>query len=552
MKHLIVAILMLTISRVWADDGYGPSGIHHHPSSYKVPPGMVLGGAFVDRIQPMPVEHGLSADAWGGTNVLPRNVENGLEDATWSYWCMDVTHGVDGKEHMFACRWPKAGGHNAWPSSRIVYAVADKPTGPFIVKQEVGPGCNVWCYQAKDGSYVLYYSGGGYSAKSMEGPWTKFDIKYDLRGTPGVEMSNFAFTPREDGSILMVSRAGQTWISEDGLKPFNKITIKSPYPSVPGNYEDPAMWRDEVQYNMIVNDWSGRTAFYLRSRDGVDWVWDQGIAYDTHIVRHADGTRENWHKFERPNVRQDAFGRATHLYAAVIDCPKDMAAAGSNHSSKIIALPLTVQRRLAILNGQPITASTPDIQVVIKAEEGFDPATEVDEKSLTFGAPTEVDFGRGCKPLKSSQSGKDLIVTFSGEGNGFKPADYTGKLLGRNKRGEMIFGYVRLPGQSFINPILAARSPEMAKPGIMTVKVENFGQVESKPAEMKWTITSAAGRVTKLSVKVPPILPYTNSVIAVALDSNPLKSDKPCNIETRIEDYGGSQPLVLQSALRVQ
>jgi hypothetical protein len=30
---------------------------------------------------------------------------------------------------------------------------------------------------------------------------------------------------------------------------------------------------------MIVNDWLGRIAYYLRSKDGIHWVVDPGEAY---------------------------------------------------------------------------------------------------------------------------------------------------------------------------------------------------------------------------------------------------------------------------------
>jgi hypothetical protein len=154
---------------------------------------------------------------------------------------MSVHRAADGIYHMFATRWPEADprGHNAWPESRVVHATSTAPTGPFTVQQEVGPGHNVMWYRAKDGTYVLYVIGGAYTAKSLDGPWSRFDLKYDLRGMPKVPMSNHSFTSREDGSVLMVSRGGHIWISEDGLKPFRKITSQSLYPRIPGAFEDP-------------------------------------------------------------------------------------------------------------------------------------------------------------------------------------------------------------------------------------------------------------------------------------------------------------------------
>jgi hypothetical protein len=51
---------------------------------------------------------------------------------------------------------------------------------------------------------------------------------------------------------------------------------------------------------------------------------------------------------ERPNVRQDEFGRATHFYQAVIDSRKDLDRRNDNHGSKIVALPMVPERRLEI------------------------------------------------------------------------------------------------------------------------------------------------------------------------------------------------------------
>ena len=222
MKPILPLLISVLPLICLADDGYGPNGAQHAPSSYRAPAELVPGGAFIDRILAMPVPNGLRSDTWGGPNVKPRNVDNGLEHPTWSYWCMSVHREADGLYHMFATRWSEADprGHNAWPESRVVHATSTAPTGPFTVQQEVGPGHNVMWYRAKDGTYVLYVIGGAYTAKSLDGPWSRFDLKYDLRGMPKVPMSNHSFTSREDGSVLMVSRGGHIWISEGGLKPF--------------------------------------------------------------------------------------------------------------------------------------------------------------------------------------------------------------------------------------------------------------------------------------------------------------------------------------------
>lgn len=441
MRRVVVSGMLL-VCPVSASAQFGPS-------PYQIPEGLVRGAAFKDLIEPIPIHDGLETNVWGGDNVKPRDAHNGLEDATWSYWCTSVIRGPDSKEHMFVCRWredsPK--GHREWPRSLLVRAVSEKPTGPFRVVQEIGPGHNAEVYRAKDGTYVVYVINNSYQSKSLEGPWTPVKLQFDHRGLKPVDLSNCTFAPREDGSVLMVSRTGVIWLSEDGLKPFLRLTNGSVYPPIEGRFEDPVVWRDEVQYHLIVNDWYGRTAYYLRSEDGLHWVWDDGKAYDQDVVRHPDGRVEGWHKLERPKVRQDALGRATHLYLAGIDIAKEEDFGSDNHSSKSLALPLTVGRRLAILGDKPIAPDTREIRVEIKAEPGFDPKAEVDVASLTFGGVKAVNFGKGFRATASAPSATNLVVTFSGEAHGLTADDFAAKMIGRTAKGGLLFGYARLPGR---------------------------------------------------------------------------------------------------------
>ena len=515
-----------------ADDGYGPVGAQHAPSSYEVPADIVPGGAFIDRILPIPVGPGAREGQWGGKNVQPRVVDNGLEDPAWSYWCMSVHREPDGLYHMFATRWPEADprGHNAWPDSRVVHATSAFPAGPFVFKQEVGPGHNVMCYRAKDGTYVLYVIGGAYTAKSVDGPWQKFDLRYDRRGMPEVPMSNHTFAIREDRSVLMVSRGGHVWISEDGLKPFRKITCESMYPKIPGEFEDPVIWRDEVQYHLIVNDWHGRTAFYLRSPDGVNWNWDEGKAYDINVVRHPDGSREGWHKLERPNVLQDKHGRATHLYLAAMDAPKDLDRGGDSHSSKIVALPLVVERRMEILPAAADSGSR--FRVKILAEDGFDPAF-IDPGSLRFGPPAEVNRGKGAKAAESVVTDGHLVVTFESMGGVFSPADPVAKMLGKSKRGDLVLGHVRAPNHPGLKAILSPQPPRFTTADTLSVKVENLGLGGSAPTTVVVTLSGDGLQPVTLTAPVPALNAYAAIEISLKVDPDVL-SGKQLRAETAV------------------
>ncbi|MDZ8120019.1 glycoside hydrolase family protein [Pontiella sp. NLcol2] len=425
------------------------------PSAYVPPEGLVYGAAFIDRFLPVPVHGELRSDVWGATNVIPRAVENGIEDAEYSYWGGNIIVGDDGKNHLFVCRWPednvkgggKASGHHTWWSSVVVHAVSDNPLGPYKVIDEVGPGHNPEIYRLADGSYKIGVMRKSYHGPTLNGPWTLLDTTLHIK-KPGsyINESNKTFVPREDGSVLMMNKNGVVFISEKGDENFVQVT-GGVYPKLPGEYllEDPVIWKDEVQYNLIVNDCWGRAAFYMRSKDGLKWKWAPGLAYTPDIMKHEGGTSEKWWKFERPKVRQDQYGRATHMNFAVIDVYKDDDLANDNHSSKNIVIPLEVPRRLQILNTAPITAATAEIKVKILAEEGFDPRRDVDRTSLSFGAPEAVNFGKGCAPISTEVSGADLLVTFAGRGNGISPDHYAAKLIGRKTDGSLLFGFATLP-----------------------------------------------------------------------------------------------------------
>tara|TARA_R110002167_G_scaffold143016_3_gene332191 strand:+ start:178 stop:633 length:456 start_codon:yes stop_codon:yes gene_type:complete len=128
---------------------YGQSG----ETTYQVPEGLVRGGAFIDRFLPVPVRNKLVSNVWGAKNVIPRNVDNGIEDAEYSYWGGNIIAGDDGENHLFVCRWredePK--GHHIWWKSTVVHAVSNDPVGPYRVVEEIGRGHNPEIYRLNHG-----------------------------------------------------------------------------------------------------------------------------------------------------------------------------------------------------------------------------------------------------------------------------------------------------------------------------------------------------------------------------------------------------------------
>lgn len=477
---------------------------------------LVPGARFMDRFLPMPDESP-KGEVWGAPGVISRYVDNGIESSERSYWGGNILRGNDGFYHLFVCGWPESSpkGHAEWPHSTVYHATASKPTGPFSVVDTIGPGHNPEAFRLEDGRYVLYVIGAYYIADSLNGPWERRRFVFDNRDRPIIEgLTNLSFTRREDGSVLMICRGGGVWISENGISPYKQISDRRIYPPVEGNFEDPVVWRDHVQYHLIVNDWLGRIAYYLRSPDGVHWVTDPGEAYMPGIAMHRDGSKEDWFKYERIKVLQDSHGRAVQANFAVIDVPKNEDKASDNHSSKNIAIPLNPGLLLELLTEEPITSHTKEIKLKIKAEEGFNPHKDVDIPSLRFGSSSEVNFGRGSRVLNTEKDGNDLIVTFEGKGNGITADEFAPKLLGKSSDGLLLYGYARLPSVDVTPPILSAKKPVFTaqdKTISLTTEVENLGQETSSEAHLALECKKDNSYTPVANTTVRRLLPYTRT-----------------------------------------
>ena len=491
---------------------------------------LVYGGRFMDRFLPMPNLSKLTRDTWGADNVLPRYTANGIENSTWSFWGGNLKLGEDGKYHLYVCGWPEnsPGGHSFWPNSTVFHAVSDCSYGPFVVKDTIGKGHNPEVFKLSDGRYIIYVIGGYYIAPGCNGPWEYGHFEFLERDRELIEgNSNFTFAQREDGSYLMICRGGGQWFSQTGLSPYNQVTgtrIDSAkkiipsraYPQREGNFEDPVVWRDNVQYNLIVNDWLGRIAVYERSKDGVNWKTESGEAYLPGVSKHEDGTVEGWWKYERLKIFQDKYGRAIQGNFAVIDVEKKFDLPNDRHSSKNIAIPLTVGRLLTIVDTKKITSETKTIKVKVAAEPGFNPQTDIDLKSLKFGEPEAVNYGNGGKVIKTEISGDELIITFDTEGSIFPDDEFAAKMLGKTITGKLLFGYARLPGINFIEPILSPLLPVVKQTATgfdINVEVQNFGQVASEKASIKIDFVKGKKEIDIVSGKVPVLKPFEKSLV---------------------------------------
>lgn len=540
MKHFLLALIAL----VFCLAAQAQITERERPAEWE---NLAEGARFLDRFKPIPPIGKLQKGDWGTKEVLNRYVDNGIEENEWSYWGGNILE-EDGKYHLFVCRWPEGAekGHMEWPRSSVVHAVADNSFGPFSVVEELGFGHNPEAYKTKNGEYIVYVIDGYFYAKNINGPWEKrkFDFNARDRKIPD-GLSNLTFAQREDGSYIMMCRGGSIWFSEDGVKEWNLVTPERVYPPYDGRYEDPVIWKTDIQYHMIVHDWYGRIAYYMRSMDGINWKLDPGEAYVPGITVYEDGTNEDWFKYERIKMFQDEYGRATQANFAVIDTLKHYDLGKDNHSSKNIGIPLTYGRLLTILNEKPLSVDTKTIRVKVKAEEGFNPHKDMDIESLRFGASEEVNFGKGSKVVDTEKDGKDLILIFEGSGNGLTEANFVAKLLGKTSEGKLLFGFARLPWLNYLQPALSARLPKISvndKTCVAEFEIQNFGQSESEAAEVRVEVKTRRKRVLGKAA-VPPLKTFEKTMLRIEGVSDAVKNELVDFVVTI--NHPGQKPIIL-------
>ncbi len=490
---------------------------------------LIEGGKFMDRILPMPngkKQKGL----WGTKEVQDRYVDNGLESKDISFWGGNILKDKNGKYHLYVAGWPENSpeGHMFWGNSTVFHAVADNSFGPFHVENTVGKGHNPEAFRLQDGRIVVYVIDGYYIADSEDSKvWTYGQFTFDDRGHDIIEgLSNLTFAPRQDGSFLMVCRGGGIWVSRDGLSPYEQLTDHRVYPDVEGCFEDPVVWRDSLQYHLIVNDWLGRIAFYERSLDGLHWVIEPGEAYVPGVSRHKDGSVEGWFKYERIKIRQDEYGRACQANFAVIDTLKGEDQPCDRHSSKNIALPLNPGMRMMVTNTEPITAKTKKVILRIQAEDGFSPAEDLNIESILFGSYEDVNYGRGAKAIRSEKDGADLLLTFRGKDCQWSKDEWAPKVIAKKKDGTMAYGYARLPYVDYTPAILSAKRPEAQGDKTFRTKVKNYGLKASLPTEAElWNGDTMIG-----SSSIPALAPYDSTEVTIQADA-----PKDANLKVRFK-----------------
>ena len=126
------------------------------------------------------------------------------------------------------------------------------------------------------------------------------------------------------------------------------------------------------------------------------------------------------------------------------------------------------------------------------------------------------NYGHGSKPLRTRKEGKDLIVVFNGKDSGITPDEFAPKLIGKNRKGEVIFGYASLPHVDYRPSLVSARKPVYVKEeGRLDIRVENFGLSTSAPVELEiWLDGASIGKQT-----VPSIAPYSSVTVSHTIDN---------------------------------
>ena len=332
----------------------------------------------VDYFLPMePQGEMVSEGIWGDPNVLPRDINNGLEDpdiSDWCYWDGKIVKDDEGKFHIYASRWDQSMSHSkGWhEGSRAMHAVSDDIMGPYKDLGMVYPdwmgglGHNVIGMRMHDGRYAVVTSevttGEVFAAESPYGPFELLgQIQWDANGfdeglcryNKNGRMSNVKILLRPDGRYMIVPRSTAVMISDEGiLGPYKVMNdrIYKPYADTlpQSKNEDPTVWYSGGRYHIVYNHWPTKTSHHFSSEDGItDWKY-RGIAFkkDEHkIFRYTNGVINDWQFIERPTAYVDEeTGHVTHFIFSVIDVKKGQDRGDDNHASKIVVVPFDGER----------------------------------------------------------------------------------------------------------------------------------------------------------------------------------------------------------------
>jgi len=333
----------------------------------------------IDFFQPFESKAPLVSEGiWGAPNVIPRDVNNGLEDPqmkSWCYWDGNIFKDDEGKYHMYACHWDQKYPHGiGWTEgSKGIHAVSDSLYGPYKDLGDMWPqwneskGANVIGLRLKDGRYAAVASeivpGEVFVSDNPNGPfellgdfqidpngyyagWGRYNELDDGAANGGSlgHLANVMIILRPDGRYMMIARHCVTMISDDGvLGPYKMYSDKAwlGVEGLPQHYmEDPTVWYSDGLYHIVVNFHGKDTTYHITSEDGIHNWKNRGLAFKRHegVFRHKDGTIEDWFTVQRPTVYVEN-GLVKAFNFSVIDVHKGQDQGNDNHGSKIIVVP---------------------------------------------------------------------------------------------------------------------------------------------------------------------------------------------------------------------
>jgi hypothetical protein len=113
-------------------------------------------------------------------------------------------------------------------------------------------------------------------------------------------------------------------------------------------------------------------------------------------------------------------------------------------------------------------------------------------------------------------------------------------LLGKTNEGKLLFGWSRLPGVNYIEPILSARGPRLTQTDEeqqVEVEVQNFGQVTSDQATIKVLLDTNDGDQVLASGAVPTLKPFKKTTVRLKCNRQLTEGHAP-KTTVLIEDSG--------------
>ncbi len=293
-----------------------------------------------------------------------------LHEKGWTVWDCSPIRADDGRVHVFATRWRSTERPDSswYHGSQIVHAVADRPEGPYelrdiVIDKDGGAGhwdssavINTKIYRVGD-RYCLLYTGctdkrhdtqavGMLLAPSLHGPWEPVSespiIAPDSRrsGFDGYLCNNPALVvhpdggfwiyykgrpvvgTRENGNYKPGTMAIGLAIADKLEGPYRKHAT-NPVIAMEPHTEDPYVWHDGRTFWMLLSTVADTQpgGWLLSSSDGFTWS-EPRPGYPS--AARFSGRKQ---RLEEPNLLFTG-GRLTHLFNVLGACPADDAYSG--------------------------------------------------------------------------------------------------------------------------------------------------------------------------------------------------------------------------------